>query len=154
MVLLQLKRPFDYATDGRQLFEKGKVRLDGAFGLPIGQTELQMLRKPQHLEQNARVDRLLLIVLQPLCDECVHETLLFLVGLRFEELDEVEKRLEGVRGAIGRLGLAENVEYRRDELFSMEDYYLLRNLFDRVQDGLDVAIVEVGFLVAERDDAV
>lgn len=71
-----------------------------------------MLGKSQHLEQNARVNRLLLVVLQPLRDECVHETLLFLVDLRFEELDEVEERFEGVCGAIGCLCLAEDVQYR------------------------------------------
>lgn len=36
----------------------------------------------------------------------------------------------------------------------MEYYGLLRDLLDGVEDGLDVAIVQVGLLVVERDDAV
>lgn len=86
------------------------MRLHGTLRLSIGQTELQVLHKSQHLEQNARVNRLLLVVLQPLRDECVHETLLFLVDLRFEELYQVEERLEGVSGAIGCLCLAEDIQ--------------------------------------------
>lgn len=36
----------------------------------------------------------------------------------------------------------------------MEYYGLLRDLFDGVEDGLDVAIVQVGLLVVERNDAI
>ena len=95
--------------------------LDLPHGLPGLQTLLQMVHEPKHLEKKFRVDGTSLIVLHPLRDEVIHDSLVLGRLLTFEELYHVQNGFERVTRPLGGLSFAEDIQQDRKELLRVEN---------------------------------